>query len=443
GVLQAVGGDFLFGYEVSETTIIPVKILLNQNFTFGDCSKSSSYKIISLPGDINIPAQELLAGAGEHKKDWNIYYDNGKTSNYLMEYSTASGFSFQPGKAYWALSRMPFSISRQVNAVPTASEGWFSIPLHEGWNLIADPFDTEITWGAVRLANGLGNNENIYAWNGAWSNPSTMKPYEGYYYYNANNLPSLIAPMMSRLQKSADGGATGAGYILKAYLLQDGKEYSPVFAAVNAASKQGYDIADLFAPPSDFAELSLFIRNDMLETDYKNLFTDARASVEQGQEYSLICKNKTGSTAELQLDALQLPAGMEACIYDEKTGKRYSSLTLNPYPQTKELLLFIGSSNYIAEKAINKVPSEYALQQNFPNPFNSSTVIQYGLPVKSQIEITVYDALGQRAVTLYDGLQDAGYHEVLFDASRFSSGIYYCTLRTQGYMNTKKLILLK
>jgi len=90
------------------------------------------------------------------------------------------------------------------------------------------------------------------------------------------------------------------------------------------------------------------------------------------------------------------------------------------------------------------VPNKVELQQNFPNPFNPSTTIQYALPAQSQVNLTVYDMLGQRVATLLSGqVQSAGSHSVNFDASNLSSGVYIYRLQAGSQSITRKMILLK
>ena len=88
--------------------------------------------------------------------------------------------------------------------------------------------------------------------------------------------------------------------------------------------------------------------------------------------------------------------------------------------------------------------NEFTLNQNYPNPFNPSTAISYQLPAVSQIELSIYNILGQKVVTLVSGQQPAGSYKVEWDASGFVSGIYFFRLETdKGFVQSKKLILLK
>jgi hypothetical protein len=89
------------------------------------------------------------------------------------------------------------------------------------------------------------------------------------------------------------------------------------------------------------------------------------------------------------------------------------------------------------------VPTRYQVFQNYPNPFNPSTIIRFTLPQHSLVKLEVYDILGQRVAQLVNKELTAGTHEVLFNASNLASGVYFYQLRANGFIETKKMILLK
>ena len=90
-----------------------------------------------------------------------------------------------------------------------------------------------------------------------------------------------------------------------------------------------------------------------------------------------------------------------------------------------------------------QIPDELILQQNYPNPFNPSTTIRYGLPRAGVVSLIVYNTLGQEVARLVSREQDAGYHEVRFDGTNISSGIYFCRLKAGEYVRTQKILLLR
>ncbi len=83
----------------------------------------------------------------------------------------------------------------------------------------------------------------------------------------------------------------------------------------------------------------------------------------------------------------------------------------------------------------------YLLEQNTPNPFKSSTTIRYKLPVPSLVTIKVHNVFGAEVKTIVDETKAAGNHQVSFDASELKSGVYYYSLQTGKYMQTKKMMI--
>jgi ABC-type glycerol-3-phosphate transport system substrate-binding protein len=97
----------------------------------------------------------------------------------------------------------------------------------------------------------------------------------------------------------------------------------------------------------------------------------------------------------------------------------------------------------VKNSMLNDVPSQFRLNQNYPNPFNPTTVINYQLPVTSQVSLRVYDMLGREVATLVNDVKPAGVYTIQWDAKNFPSGVYFYQLRSGNSLNTKKLILIK
>jgi len=94
------------------------------------------------------------------------------------------------------------------------------------------------------------------------------------------------------------------------------------------------------------------------------------------------------------------------------------------------------------------IPTEYALHDNFPNPFNPTTTIRYDLPVKAKVRFTVYDMLGRQIKTLVDDEVAAGYHTITWDGTnqhgiQVGTGVYLYQIETKNYRDSGKMILLK
>jgi hypothetical protein len=90
-----------------------------------------------------------------------------------------------------------------------------------------------------------------------------------------------------------------------------------------------------------------------------------------------------------------------------------------------------------------EIPAAFALWQNFPNPFNPSTVIIFQLPVNSRVKLQVFDVNGREVATLVDGEMTVGKHAVAFSPSHSSSGVYFYKLTAGKFSQTRKAVLMK
>ncbi|MEE8417429.1 MAG: T9SS type A sorting domain-containing protein, partial [candidate division Zixibacteria bacterium] len=95
------------------------------------------------------------------------------------------------------------------------------------------------------------------------------------------------------------------------------------------------------------------------------------------------------------------------------------------------------------EDEISDLPLKFSLFQNYPNPFNPSTEIKFGLPQQSDVKIEIFNILGQKVITLFEGLLPAGFHIAHWNGSNSSSGIYFYRITADGFEDTKKMTLLK
>ena len=94
------------------------------------------------------------------------------------------------------------------------------------------------------------------------------------------------------------------------------------------------------------------------------------------------------------------------------------------------------------------IPEVFALHQNYPNPFNPITTLRYDLPEQSMVNIIIYDLLGRQVRTLINQTQDAGFKSVIWDATNdygkpVSAGVYLYKIQAEGFIQTKKMVLLK
>ncbi|MFH1733129.1 MAG: right-handed parallel beta-helix repeat-containing protein, partial [bacterium] len=97
----------------------------------------------------------------------------------------------------------------------------------------------------------------------------------------------------------------------------------------------------------------------------------------------------------------------------------------------------------ITQKRQIEIPEEFCLFPAYPNPFNPTTTIRFGLPAASGVSLTIYNIRGERVADLVDGYRLAGYHNVTWEAGGLSSGMYLCRIQAGEFNAIRKVILVK
>jgi len=110
--------------------------------------------------------------------------------------------------------------------------------------------------------------------------------------------------------------------------------------------------------------------------------------------------------------------------------------------QNSELKIYLDETVTDIEEDSPKLPSLYNLS-NYPNPFNSFTTIEYGLPEAGNVNIAIYDLLGRKVETLVNEEMQAGRHQVVWEADRYASGLYFYRIDAGDYSDTKRMVYLK
>jgi len=107
------------------------------------------------------------------------------------------------------------------------------------------------------------------------------------------------------------------------------------------------------------------------------------------------------------------------------------------------LLCVTGDGSVVDADGESHNPVGFSLSQNYPNPFNAQTVIEYKLPAGGQATLAVYNLVGQRLATLVEKRHQPGYRSIIWDASDFSSGVYFYRLTAGDFTETRRMMLVK
>ena len=113
------------------------------------------------------------------------------------------------------------------------------------------------------------------------------------------------------------------------------------------------------------------------------------------------------------------------------------------YDTTLILAVRLTKVDDAVRAVVNRLPEDYSLDQNFPNPFNPTTEIRYALKSGGQTRLAVYNLLGEKVADLVDEKQSPGSYTVSFDGSMLSSGVYFYRIESGSYVQTRKMVVMK
>jgi len=153
--------------------------------------------------------------------------------------------------------------------------------------------------------------------------------------------------------------------------------------------------------------------NNIWEQTYGGIYDESASSVRQEVDGSFIICSKTGS-------------------YSKRPGSDIYLLRLN----NQGLITSVNTNQ-------NKIPVNYILSQNFPNPFNNSTTLKYRLPKNCYVTLNLYNIRGQKVRALFNGFKQAGSHTLRVNGDDLPSGLYFYRIRAGNFIETRRMLLLK
>lgn len=199
------------------------------------------------------------------------------------------------------------------------------------------------------------------------------------------------------------------------------------------------------------------IRNIYLQKSTESADSLLCYSLNQLSRLSLIAEGQYGNAIDQFDEIVQQQPGTEKALYAEidayttallednglgKSSKYYLDNSTNFGGKVNTLLKSFLSGEYQSQSV--KIPGEFILYQNYPNPFNPMTTIRYAVPKTINVEIDIFNILGQEVYSLVNNeIKNPGFYEVQFNGSNFASGVYLFRLKAGEYSKTGKMLLLK
>jgi hypothetical protein len=433
------------------TFVYPTTLVLQDTVQFPSRTlaaeySTKDYRIIGLPGNCNLPVRNFLQGT--YNTDWVAYWDNGQESSYLVAYNTSTAFNYIPGRAFWILSKKPVVIHTTVQTLPLDSSRSVTIPLHSGWNLITNPYGVTVSWGSVQSANGTSFIPDIWGYSGSFERATDFKPGIGYLFDNTENRTSLTIPLSVPPTRRI-AAVDPSGWRIGIQLISGTTTDRAASIGVSTMAKDERDPLDLRMPRGPVQEAGVCFERPGWGMGDGVFATDIRPDIGDIQAWPFTVRATAHTPAQLGFSGIDdVPSCFEVYLVDEAHGRSVNLRTdahfaFTPITEDSQFRILIGTAAAVQNALKDHVPKEFALEQNFPNPFNPTTVISCRLPVANHLSVVVYDMLGRRVTTLIDEDAKAGIHTFTFDATGQASGVYLCRMMAGSYSRVIKMVLVR
>jgi len=433
-------------------------------------SEQTAYRLISVPLalDNKNPKAVLEDDLGPYNiKKWRFYeLQADQTNQPYVEFPNTS--EMMPGKAFWLIIKEAGKIIDTGPGISNQTDKEYAIALYPKWNFVGNPFNFRIPLQNIRFKSR--QNVELRSFTGVWNNPVNVKvdgmePFEGYAVHNDSSFvdtlfinPNLSSSQSPLLKEAALNRENILWFIGIQAQCQEARDVDNIAAVASAASNYRDEI-DQPEPPVIGEYVSVYFPHPEWEKVVSRYCTDARPQPSDGEVWEFEATTNIRDHVNLIFKGLEtVPENFEVWLVDAALKISQNLREKNQYTvvglvenHPKRLKLVVGNHDFVLEKQIEfqTIPSFYELSQNFPNPFNPSTTIRYGLPKAERVTLKVYNLLGEEVAALVnDEQRTAGYHVAIWDGrnkdgSIVASGVYVYRLRAGSITITKKMAMVK
>ncbi|MGC8653972.1 MAG: choice-of-anchor D domain-containing protein [Candidatus Kryptoniota bacterium] len=426
---DTTGKNVLTGTNDGYYKILSRKITITGNL-------ASSWNLVSIPV---IPDSYALT---------NLFpYAVSKAFSFDLKYIPADTLRNQYG--YWLKFGSPYFMS--ISGLPIALDSFF---VHAGWNLIGS-ISSSISVDSVAVS-PTGNLSSFYfGFKNGYRVADSLRPGMGYWVKVYNPGVLVLRTDMNKIYSSAEKGEMNVSDKLNPFLVPlsvnssflDTLNFLIVTDADSFSQKLFFGRSNIDSltllkyelppKPPDGAFDARFVSGRFLEllpekTDTTDLNVEVQTSryplmvswhiIQRGMRYFIVEKGSSG------MNIIEMK-GDDKLTIEDSTEKSFT-------------LRCISAVTSLTKDEF-RLPIRINLEQNYPNPFNPSTLIRFELPRAEPVDLSVYDVTGRKVETLVKGYCSAGIHEVTFNASGLSSGVYIAKLTAGNKVFIEKIVFLR
>jgi hypothetical protein len=345
-------------------------------------------------------------------------------------FSYDHGYVAQPtlsnGPGYW----LKFVGNQNIGVLGAYHETQ-DVVLAKGWNMVGSvtmPVSAALTTTPTGLLAG-----SFYGYDAGYSPVSTLMPGKGYWIKSTDPGTLHIQSASSAPKQPAVDDLSKLNMIT----LRGGGGSQKLYLGDQSLVKGSFELPP--APPAGIFD-ARFASQQMVET--------YPSTIETGKEYQYVINFQSATyPVTVQWNIGKQPEGRTLVLTDGINGTIINS----PMTGTGSVRITNASVKMLIVKlgeGVPAVPKEFALGQNYPNPFNPTTRMSVDMPKSTDVEVAVYDILGQKIATLLSGQQAAGYHTVEWNGMNQAgltvpSGTYFVRMISENYTKVQKIMLMK
>lgn len=410
--------DTLIGIAYFSFSRYKIDPRLNNDFVVGE-----PYQYRNAWNIISVGRQQLPTSSGYSK---TLLFPSATSSAFYFNGGYFTDTAITPGVGYWVKFGSAQTI-RQLGLKFTS----LTVPLVQGWNLVGTVGDPAVV--STITASPVGNVlSQFYGYAGGYTIEDTLQPAHGYW-VKSDSVGSMVINSSSMLPRLAPAVVGKSEMNSLTIIDKDGAQQTLYFVqdAGGKINLRGYEMPPA-APGKDGID-ARFASGRSLET-YPELLNSPK-------EFTInVRADRAPLTVRWNINSRD---GKQFTIR-EGEGKTLAidgsgSMKLAAIGETKLRLTVSGGK---------ELPRVFSLGANYPNPFNPSTTFRIGIPEVANLEVAVYNVLGQKVATLVDEVREAGYYDVTWhgvnqDGMQASSGVYFVRMTAGTFVGVHKMMMLK